>query len=134
MKRNTAIYIFAFFLFFAGVGWLCYASFSESSVYFLNVSEAKNVGLDKLNQARLFGLVADGSIKKNSNMLIFNLEDKDMADNIIPVIYTGTIPDTFKNGAEVIVEGTMSKDGQFLAKILMTKCPSKYQKENRTNI
>ena len=34
-------------------------------------------------------------------------------------------------GAEVIVEGRMNPDKSFSAKILMTQCPSKYQKENR---
>jgi len=42
------------------------------------------------------------------------------------------VPDTFKPGAEVIVEGRMEQGGAFNAKTLMTKCPSKYQKENRS--
>ena len=46
------------------------------------------------------------------------------------VSYRGAVPDTFKPGAEVIVEGGMS-DRHFAARTLMTKCPSKYQKENR---
>ena len=47
------------------------------------------------------------------------------------VSYSGAVPDTFKAGAEVIVEGGMGPEGRFAAKTLMTKCPSKYQKENR---
>ena len=46
------------------------------------------------------------------------------------VSYRGAVPDTFKPGAEVIVEGGMAGP-QFAARTLMTKCPSKYQKENR---
>ena len=45
--------------------------------------------------------------------------------------YSGAVPDAFKPGAEVIVEGGMDAGGGFTAKVLMTKCPSKYQKENR---
>ena len=48
------------------------------------------------------------------------------------VDYKGVVPDTFKDGAEVIVEGSVLSDGSFKARVLMTKCPSKYQKENRT--
>ena len=56
---------------------------------------------------------------------------KDNASQTIEVNYSGAVPDTFKAGAEVIVEGGMGPEGQFKAKTLMTKCPSKYQKENR---
>lgn len=132
MKKNTVIYVIAFFLFVAGLGWLCYAGFSESGVYFLNVSEAKAADPGSLNKARLFGVVAQGSVQKNLDILKFDLEDKDNSSLLIPIAYSGAIPDTFKDGSEVIVEGRMLADGNFSAKTLMTKCPSKYQKENRS--
>lgn len=63
----------------------------------------------------------------------FRLEDKDNASQTIQISYSGAVPDTFKAGAEVIVEGGMGPEGRFQAKTLMTKCPSKYQKENRNS-
>lgn len=131
MKNSARIYLAAFLIFAAGLGWLFYTATSESSIYFLNVSEARKMPPDKLKQARLFGLVANGSISRNMTNLMFKLEDKDNANVIIPVSFSGTVPDTFKHGSEVIVEGIMKEDGSFMAKTLMTKCPSKYQKENR---
>ena len=53
------------------------------------------------------------------------------ADKLQAARLFGTVADTFKAGAEVIVEGGLQPDGRFMAKPLMTKCPSKYQKENR---
>jgi len=43
------------------------------------------------------------------------------------VSYTGSVPDLFKVGRHVVVEGTL-RDGVFVAKpgSLVTKCPSKY--------
>jgi cytochrome c-type biogenesis protein CcmE len=43
------------------------------------------------------------------------------------VLYTGSVPDLFRAGREVVVEGTL-RDGTFVAKpgTLSTKCPSKY--------
>lgn len=61
----------------------------------------------------------------------FRLRDADQPGLVVWVEYKGVVPDTFKPGAEVIVEGGMGQDS-FLAKSLMTKCPSKYEKENRT--
>jgi cytochrome c-type biogenesis protein CcmE len=46
----------------------------------------------------------------------------------IPVVYHGSVPDLFKTGRHVVVDGTM-RHGVFVAKpgSLITKCPSKYQ-------
>jgi cytochrome c-type biogenesis protein CcmE len=45
----------------------------------------------------------------------------------IDVAYRGSVPDLFKTGRHVVVEGTM-RQGVFVAKpgSLVTKCPSKY--------
>ncbi|MBQ9453895.1 MAG: cytochrome c maturation protein CcmE [Desulfovibrio sp.] len=135
-KTNTSIYIVALLLFLAGVGYLAYSGFSESSVYFLNVAEAKAAAPEKLASVRLFGTVAEQGLEpyKSGRGVTFFLEDKDNARLTIHVSYTGVVPDTFKPGAEVIVEGGMGEQTLFMAKTLMTKCPSKYQKENRKNL
>lgn len=131
MRKNTRIYLLAFVIFAAAMGYLCYAGFSENSVYFLNVAEAKAAEPAALNQARLFGVIDGHNLDKALNSVSFRLLDKDDAALAIPVVYKGLVPDTFKPGAEVIVEGGMGENGMFSAKTLMTKCPSKYQKENR---
>jgi hypothetical protein len=45
----------------------------------------------------------------------------------IPVVYAGTVPDIFREGIQVVVEGKMGSDGTFEAETLLAKCPSKYQ-------
>ncbi len=134
MKKNsTLIYLFAFLCFIGAVGGLCYAGFSSNGAYFLNVGEARAVEPAKLVKARLFGLVSSDNLVKEAGAVSFHLMDKDNLDQTIPVFYKGLAPDSFKAGAEVIVEGSMNALGQFIAKTLMTKCPSKYQKENRAS-
>jgi cytochrome c-type biogenesis protein CcmE len=51
----------------------------------------------------------------------------------MPVSYTGTVPDLFRQGREVVVEGTL-QHGTFVAKpgTLSTKCPSKYAPAKKT--
>ena len=48
----------------------------------------------------------------------------------VPVVYRGSVPDLFKVGREVRVEGRL-QSGVFVAKrdSLQTKCPSKYTPE-----
>ena len=132
-KNQKNLYLSALALFLASVGYLMYSGFTENSVYFLNVSEALAAPQEKLTAVRLFGTVAERDLAVLDGMLgvRFRLEDKDNKAQTIVVQYRGVVPDTFKPGAEVIVEGAMERGGAFNAKTLMTKCPSKYQKENR---
>ena len=134
-KKNTGLYLGALLIFLCGVGYLIFSGISENSVYFLNVSEALAMPADKLQSARLFGTVKGEGIARleNGPGVKFQLEDNDKAGQTLWVVFSGAVPDTFKAGAEVIVEGSFAnKNEAFKAEVLMTKCPSKYQKENRT--
>jgi cytochrome c-type biogenesis protein CcmE len=46
----------------------------------------------------------------------------------VPVVYKGSVPDLFKTGRDVVVDGRL-RNGLFIAvpDTLVTKCPSKYQ-------
>ncbi len=132
-KTSKSMYMIALLLFLSGAGYLVYVGLTENSVYFLNVSEALAHEGKPLTAARLFGTVAEKDLANAEQGLgvVFRLLDKDDIAQSMMVRYSGAVPDTFKAGAEVIVEGGLSNDGIFMAKSLMTKCPSKYQKENR---
>ena len=47
---------------------------------------------------------------------------------VITARYTGVVPDTFKNGSEVVLKGQLHPDGDFMVTPngVMAKCPSKY--------
>lgn len=130
---RKGVYAAAVVLFLGGLGGLIYSGLDEGTVYFLNVGEALAMTPEKLGQARLFGTVAeDGIVNEKGLGVSFKLIDKDDKSKTIPVEYKGAVPDTFKPGVEVIVEGGVNPaKGVFKATTLMTKCPSKYQKENR---
>ncbi len=75
----------------------------------------------------LTGKVVDGSIVKKGATTDFRVKDRSGSSSI-PVSYTGAVPDTFKNGREIII--TVHKQGTgFVGEkdTLVTKCPSKYQ-------
>jgi len=46
----------------------------------------------------------------------------------VPVVYKGSVPDLFRSGRDVVVDGQL-QGGVFVAvpDTLVTKCPSKYQ-------
>jgi cytochrome c-type biogenesis protein CcmE len=82
----------------------------------------------------LTGKVAEGSVERDGNRLSFEVTDRDDASTSIPVDYSGTVPDPFREGREVIVTGEL-REGTFVAErdSLVTKCPSKFAEEAEEN-
>jgi len=78
----------------------------------------------------LTGKVAEGSVEHRGAELRFEVADRENAAATIPVAYSGQVPDPFREGREVILEGTV-RDGVFHAEkdSLVTKCPSKFAEE-----
>src|SRR4051794_31336859 len=76
------------------------------------------------------GKVVAGSVRHEGATLIFKVADRAGASQAVPVRYTGTVPDPFRDGREVIVTGGL-KNGVFVGErnSLVTKCPSKFQND-----
>ena len=76
---------------------------------------------------KLTGKVVDGSVKRQGETLSFAIRDR-AGNTSVPVTYTGVVPDPFRDGREVIVDGKL-QGGTFVAErdSLVTKCPSKFQ-------
>jgi len=76
---------------------------------------------------QLTGTVVDRSVHREGAVLHFAVEDR-VGGTTIPIAYSGTVPDPFREGREVIV--TVEKQGgTFVGErdSLITKCPSKYK-------
>ncbi len=71
-------------------------------------------------------VVRPGGDARSSGGLRFTLKDR-RGSAVVPVVYHGTVPDMFREGREVAVQGTL-RNGTFVAQrdTLVTKCPSKY--------
>lgn len=76
-------------------------------------------------RVRLSGKVAWENVESNpaSLMAKFDLESNDRK---VPVVYRGPIPDMFRPGHDVVIEGRLDAEGVFQADVLLTKCASKY--------
>jgi cytochrome c-type biogenesis protein CcmE len=76
---------------------------------------------------KLTGKVVDGSVKRQGESLSFAIRDRDGTQSV-PVTYSGVVPDPFREGREVVVDGKLD-GGTFVAErdSLVTKCPSKFQ-------
>ncbi len=76
---------------------------------------------------QLTGTVVGGSVHHYGTVLAFSVEDR-AGGAAIPLDYTGTVPDPFREGREVIVT-VQKQGGRFVGErdSLITKCPSKYK-------
>jgi cytochrome c-type biogenesis protein CcmE len=103
---------------------LIYTSFSAST-------EAKEpsqlLGAAPGTSYEMTGRVVPGSIEHHGTGISFRVEDREGEAHSLPVTYTGTIPDPFRGGREIVLTGAM-KEGTFVGEpeTLITKCPSKY--------
>jgi len=106
---------------------------SEGSlVYYLTVSEFLDParGADRGDNFRVNGNVVEGSIEKRPEVIGARFRMTDGA-KVLAVVYRKETPDTFVDGAEVVVEGSLGPDGVFQAVTLLAKCPSKYEAGSR---
>jgi len=82
----------------------------------------------------LTGKVAAGSVQRSGDTLRFGVRDRNGRGPMVPVVYTGVVPDPFRVGREVIVTGKLT-NGTFVGErdSLVTKCPSKFQTKPATS-
>ena len=74
---------------------------------------------------RLGGLVEKGSVVKDADGLTVHFRVTDLK-NSMPVSYRGVLPDLFREGQGVVVEGALQPDGSFLASTVLAKHDEKY--------
>ena len=114
---------------FLAIAYLAYTGFQASATYYYTVSEfVKQGSLGHGENVRLNGQVASGSVEKESGGLKLRFTIID-GEESLPVIYKGIVPDAFKAGNDVVIEGYLSPQGIFQANSILTKCPSKYVPE-----
>jgi cytochrome c-type biogenesis protein CcmE len=104
-----------------------YTAFAGSSMPIIGVAVAAS-GEHGDRTVKLTGKVQEASGDASSQGgLRFVLRDYTGAETV-NVVYHGSVPDAFRVGREVVIDGNM-EDGVFIAKrdTLVTKCPSKYQ-------
>ncbi len=111
------------------ISYLGYMGFQSAATYYYTVSEVAEQGSSIYGErVRVNGLVAPGSLEQEpgSFTLKFTITE---AEESLPVVYQGVVPDTFKVGNDVVVEGYLNQGGIFQATTILAKCPSKYVPE-----
>jgi cytochrome c-type biogenesis protein CcmE len=113
------------------LAWLVFAGTRRNLVYYYEVDELLAASENLDGEIRISGDVVAGSVEHDagSRELRFAITrvEAPTGSPSVPVVYQGTVPDIFRPGIQVVVEGRLAEDGTFHAETLLAKCPSKYQ-------
>ena len=110
-----------------GIGYFMVSGVSKGSSYYVTVQELSESGDNLIgDRLRMGGVVLEGSITTDVKKLDVNFKIH-QDEHVIDVFYNGITPDMFRDGSDVILEGSFTEDGVFVADLLMAKCPSKYE-------
>jgi cytochrome c-type biogenesis protein CcmE len=114
----------------ATAGYLMASSIRDTAMYYLTPSELEaKVAADESFRdvgVKVGANVVPGSIDRHpgGRGVTFTATD---GTKELRVVYTGLIPDTFSDSAEVVVEGRLGDDDTFQATVLLAKCASRFE-------
>ena len=120
----------------SALGGLLWYSVQQDTAYYKHVDEVV-ASPDQWHgkSLQLHGFVVKGTWKQKPNTLeyIFNVENK---GKVVRASYTGVLPDTFKDEAEVVLKGRLTEADHFAVDPngVMAKCPSKYEEKANYNL
>jgi cytochrome c-type biogenesis protein CcmE len=102
---------------------LVLTAFQENLVFFFTPSQ---VAANEAPQGRTFrigGMVEKGSVQRSGIEVRFVVTDTAKS---IPVVYSGALPDLFREGKGVVAQGQLGSDGVFRAREVLAKHDENY--------
>ena len=110
---------------------LLFTTLREDTQFYKHVDEVMNdPSAWHGRRLKLHGYVAGIERKRSSLDYRFNVQSN---GSIVQASYSGVVPDTFKEGAEVVLNGTLGPEGFHVERNgVMAKCPSKYEGSKAT--
>ena len=100
-------------------------AFQSNLVFFFSPTQVAANEAPQGKSFRIGGLVEEGSVKRQSDGVTVSFVVTDTA-KVIPVLYTGILPDLFKEGKGVVAQGKLSADGVFRADEVLAKHDENY--------
>ena len=122
-KRQRMIFVLLGALMLSAAVALVLTAFKKNIVFFFSPTDLLASPQPPGRDFRLGGLVEQGSVVKDGTLVRFRITDK---KNALAVVYRGVLPDLFREGQGVVVEGMLGPDGSFTASNVLAKHDEKY--------
>jgi cytochrome c-type biogenesis protein CcmE len=104
---------------------LLLSAFNENLVFFFSPSQVVAGQAPVARSFRIGGLVQDGSLRRGENGVTAYFTITDTVHSV-PVVYSGLLPDLFKEGRGCVAQGTLGPDGLFRAEQVLAKHDENY--------
>ena len=104
------------------LGLVLYAM-RDNIVFFHSPADVSAKAVQPGTRFRLGGLVKEGSIKRDGQLIAFDVMD---ARSVLPVRYEGILPDLFREGQGVVAEGALDTSGVFKADTVLARHDETY--------
>ena len=98
-------------------------AFQSNLVFFFSPTDVVERRAPQGRAFRIGGLVEASSVKRDGLTVRFNVTD---TAQTIPVVYTGILPDLFREGKGVVAQGKLGSDGVFTASEVLAKHDENY--------
>jgi len=108
-----------------GAAALILNAFQSNLVFFFSPSQVAAHEAPQGRSFRIGGLVQPGSVQRERDGVSVRFVVTDTAHDIA-VVYTGILPDLFKEGKGVVAQGQLGRDGVFRAKEVLAKHDANY--------
>ncbi len=108
-----------------GAGMLALSALQSKAAYFYSPADIRKERVEAGRAIRLGGMVAANSIRREGDGITIHFIVEDESDRL-PVVFKGIAPDLFKEKSGVIAEGSLTKNGAFVATNLLAKHDEKY--------
>ena len=109
----------------AVVSALSVRSFSENANFYREIDEVLTGELPTDRAIRVGGLVKEGSLTREPGSLDLEFTLTDTVHELV-VVYTGVLPDLFRDGQGIIARGNLGGDGRFVADEILAKHDENY--------
>ena len=98
-------------------------AFQSNLVFFHSPTDVVENRAPQGRPFRIGGLVEERSVRRDGLTVRFNVTD---TAKTIPVVYTGILPDLFREGKGVVAQGRLGADGVFTASEVLAKHDENY--------
>lgn len=126
-RKRRRLYILGLFLLgLSSATALTLTAFQDSLVFFYSPSdlvERKDVSPGRM--VRIGGLVEQGSLQRVEGSAEIRFRVTDL-QHTVPVVYSGILPDLFREGQGVVAHGELGTDGVFHAREVLAKHDENY--------
>ena len=100
-------------------------AFQSNLVFFFSPSQIAANEAPRGKAFRIGGMVETGTVVRGNDGLTVKFNVTDTAKTV-PVVYTGILPDLFKEGKGVVAQGRLGPDGVFAATEVLAKHDENY--------